>query len=117
MKNENNMKIGKISFKNMFFDIFVILVGTFVMALGFKIFLTPHDIVPGGFMGVAKIIHDLLTRVNFYAIDISVWYIILNIFLYVYAIKKIVLNFGIRAGVGIFSYSLFVKASHRVSLV
>jgi len=109
MKSNSNFKIEKINIKNIIIDSFFILLGTFVMALGFKIFLTPHDIVPGGFMGIAKIIHDLLTRVNFYAIDISVWYIILNIFLYVYALKKLGLNFGIRAGVGIFSYSLFVK--------
>ena len=109
MKNKNFLKIEKINLKNLLIDILIILVGTFVMALGFKIFLTPHDIVPGGFMGVAKIIHDLLYRVNFDAIDISVWYIILNIFLYLYALRKIGINFGIRAGIGIFSYSLFVK--------
>lgn len=85
-----------------------ITLGTFIMALGYKIFLTPHNIVPGGFMGVAQIIQYLLAKVGFTAISLSLWYIILNVFLYLFALKTLGFKFGLRAGVGIATYSLFV---------
>lgn len=94
-----------------------ITLGTFIMALGYKIFLTPHDIVPGGFMGVAQIIEHLLSQIGFTAISLSVWYLILNAFLYLYALKCLGLKFGIRAGVGIATYSLFVGLLEKAPFI
>ena len=70
MKNQENKKFlsnkfEKINFKELLVNVVFIFIGTFVMALGFKIFLTPHKIVPGGFMGIAQILYDLLLKVNF----------------------------------------------------
>ena len=90
-------------------QIALILVGTFVMSFGFMVFLSPHNIVPGGFMGIAQILYDVLSSIGFNYISISMWYIIINLFLFIYAVKVLGLKFGLRAGVGILSYSLFVE--------
>ena len=79
------LKFEKFNIKTFLLECLIIMLGTFITAMGFKIFLTPHNIVPGGFMGVAQIIFDLIAKTGFTAIPVSVWYIILNAFLYVFA--------------------------------
>ncbi len=121
-KKENNApkskkEIVKKNIKSMSIEVLTIMLGTFITALGFQIFLTPHNIVPGGFMGVAKIVYDVIARTGFTAISISTWYIILNAFLYLYAVKCLGWKFAIRAGVGIASYSLFVGLIEQTSLI
>ncbi len=101
--------INKKDVLTMLKQIVLILIGTFILSLGFTVFLSPHNIVPGGFMGIAQILYDVLASVGFNYISISLWYIILNLFLFIYAVKVMGWKFGIRTGVGIFSYSLFVE--------
>ena len=110
------LKFKQINIKTLILEIFLILLGTFITSVGFTIFLEPHNISPGGFMGLSKLIFDLLSKVNFTYISVSVWYIIINIFLYLYAVKKLGLGFGIRTGVGIFSYSFFVGILENLQL-
>lgn len=103
--------------KTMSIQILTIMLGTFVMALSFQIFLTPHNIVPGGFMGLAKIVHDVIAKTGFTYISTYAWYIILNVFLYIYAVKCLGWKFGIRAGVGIFSFAIFGMIIENTNLV
>ena len=70
------LKFEKFNIKTFLLECLVIMLGTFITAMGFKIFLTPHNIVPGGFMGLSQIIYDFLSKVNFTAISVSIWYII-----------------------------------------
>lgn len=114
---KTNKKNKKINIKTLIIEILIIMLGTFITSLGFSIFLEPHNIVPGGFMGLSKIIYDVLAIINFDFISVSLWYIILNLFLYLYAVKCMGLKFAIRAGVGIFSYSLFVEVINQTNLV
>ena len=116
-KEKFNEKLKGFNIKELLVEILIILAGTFVLALGFRIFLTPHKIVPGGFMGVAQIIHDLLASINFNYLSVSTLYIILNLFLYLFAVRIMGIKFGIRAGVGIFSYSLFVSLIEKSVIV
>ena len=116
-KDKIKKKLEEFNIKNFVLEILIILVGTFVLALGFRIFLTPHKIVPGGFMGIAQIIHDLLVGINFTYLSVSTLYIILNLFLYLFAVKAMGIKFGIRAGVGIASYSLFVSLVEKSVIV
>lgn len=102
---------------NLVFQIFLILCGTFVLGFGYCVFLSPYNIVPGGFMGLSQIVHDLLAKIGFTYISTSVWYIILNSFLYIYAFILLGWKFGIRSGVGIFSYSLWVDLISRFDIV
>lgn len=107
-EKSSKLNFDKFSIKTFLLECLIIMFGTFVTAIGFKLFLTPHNIVPGGFMGIAKIIFDLIAKTGFTAIPVSVWYIILNAFLYIFAVKHMGVKFGIRVAVGILSYSLFV---------
>lgn len=109
--------INKKDLLTLLIECFTITLGTFVLALGFRIFLTPHNIVPGGFMGLAQIIYDLCKMINFSAIPVSVWYIILNIFLFIFSVKFLGFKFGLRAGVGILTYSVFVDIVSSMELV
>ena len=109
--------ISKKQVINLILQSLVIMIGTFIMAFGYIVFLSPNNIVPGGFTGVARIIHDLLAQVGFDYISVSLWYIILNIFLYIYAVKILGFEFGIRAGVGIFSYSMFTSLLENWNLI
>lgn len=117
MEKTNKFSFKNIKLKTLILEIFIIMLGTFITSLGFSIFLEPHNIVPGGFMGLAKIIYDVLSLISFDYITVSLWYIILNFFLYIYAVKCLGLKFAIRAGVGIFSYSLFVELINQTNLV
>lgn len=116
-KEQDKSKKIKSTIKGLTIEILTIMLGTFITAFGFEVFLTPHNIVPGGFMGVAKIVYDVIARTGFTAISISAWYIILNAFLYIYAVKCLGWKFAIRAGVGIASYSLFVGLIERTDLI
>lgn len=98
-------------------QIFLILCGTFVLGFGYCVFLSPYNIVPGGFLGLAKILHDVLAKIGFTYISTSVWYIILNAFLYIYAFVLMGWKFGIRSGVGIFSYSFFTSIVSKFDIV
>ena len=102
-----NIEITKEEITRFIFDAVLIILGTFIMSFGFSVFLKPNNIVPGGFMGLAQTIHDLLAKVGFTYISISLWYLILNLFLFIYALKTLGFKFGIRAGMGIGLYSLF----------
>ena len=102
-------RFNKKEILSMLSQIALILIGTFVMAFGFMVFLSPYNIVPGGFMGIAQILYDVLKSIGFSYIPLSAWYIILNLFLFVYAVKVLGLKFGLRAGIGILSYSLFIE--------
>ena len=112
---KNKLKIKNV--KKLILQCFIILFGTFIMSFGYIVFLSPHNIVPGGFMGLARIIHDLLSNIGFELIPTYLWYLILNIFLYIYSVYVLGLEFGIRSGVGIFSYSIFTSIIEKFELV
>lgn len=110
-------QINKKSILDLTKQCILILIGTFIMAFGYMVFLSPNNIVPGGFMGLAQIVHDVLANIGFTFISTSVWYLILNIFLYLYAVSVLGFKFGIRSGVGIFSYSIFTSLIENFDFV
>lgn len=113
----SKLKFEKFNIKTFLIECLIIMVGTFITAIGFKVFLTPHNIVPGGFMGIAQIIYDLISQTGFTAIPVSIWYIVLNAVLYVFAVKHMGLKFGLRVAVGILSYSLFVDLIDKIDFI
>lgn len=114
---EETKRFNKKDVLSMLTQIALIMFGTFIMAFGFMVFLTPYNIVPGGFMGIAQILYDVLSSIGFSYISISMWYIIINLFLFIYAVKVLGFKFGLRAGVGILSYSLFVELIGSLDIV
>ena len=117
MKLFKNLTGKKREALTLVFQIFLILCGTFVLGFGYCVFLSPYNIVPGGFLGLARIIHDVLAKIGFTYISTSVWYIILNVFIYIYAVILLGWKFGIRSGVGIFSYSLFTSIISKFDFI
>ncbi len=89
-------------------NILCILVGTFIMGAGFNIFYAPNNILLGGFGGLSTIISYLLSLVNL-TVPMSVIYLVLNVLLYILAVKILGKTFAIYAIIGIVSYSLFLE--------
>ena len=89
-------------------NIFLILLGTFIMGSAYNMFYAPSGIILGGFGGISTIISYWLSLAGV-NISISIIYLVLNAALFVFAIKILGLKFGIYALVGILSYSLFLE--------
>lgn len=94
-----------------FIDYLFILTGSFVLAIGFVFFITPHKIVPGGVYGIAIVVH-YLTRGIFAlwpdGIPIGLFGLILNIPLTIAGIKILGPRFGIKTIVGFVLTSAFI---------
>lgn len=87
-------------------DILMIIVGTLIMGFAFSVFLTPHNISTGGFSGLSMIVSVLLGKLGIDWLSTSVIYLILNVGLFLYALKTLGKTFAIKAIIGIVSYSL-----------
>ena len=90
------------------FDLLMVLAGTVIMGFAFNIFLIPYNISMGGFSGLAAVISTLLENANIHMAP-SLIYLILNIFLYVFAYKTLGKRFAIFALIGILTYSLSME--------
>ena len=89
-------------------NIVCILLGTFVMGAGFNIFYAPKDILLGGFGGLSTIISYLLSLAGI-NISMSIIYLLLNVVLYIFAVKILGKTFAIYAIIGIVFYSVFLE--------
>ena len=89
-------------------NIFIIILGCFIMGIAFNIFYEPNNILLGGFGGIATIISDLLAKVNIH-ISISIIYLVINTVLYIFAVKTLGKTFAIYAIIGILTYSLALE--------
>ncbi len=68
-----------------------IIVGGVVFALGYAIFLIPHQIVPGGVSGIAMILRFL------YGTPVGIMSIVLNVPLFIIALRVLGVRFGFRS--------------------
>lgn len=87
------------------FDIVMIVLGTIIMGFAFSIFLEPNNISTGGFSGLSMIINSLLHNVGVTFLSSSAIYLILNVGLFLYALKTLGKKFAIKSIVGIVSFS------------
>jgi len=90
-------------------DILMIILGTVVMGFAFSVFLEPNNISTGGFSGLSMIIKSLLGKVGIDFLSTSVIYLILNLELFLYAIKTLGKKFAIKSIVGIVAYSVAME--------
>lgn len=92
-------------------DYLLILIGSFILAIGYVYFVTPHRIVPGGVYGIAIIVHHL-TRGMFTiwpdGFPIGLFGLILNIPLTIVGIKILGPRFGVKTIVGFVLASAFI---------
>lgn len=94
-----------------FIDYLFILIGSFILAVGFVFFITPHRIVPGGVYGIAIVVHYMTRGIFTFwpdGIPIGLFGLILNIPLTIAGIKILGPRFGIKTIVGFVLTSIFI---------
>lgn len=92
-------EISKISFKNLI----CMIIGTLVAAMAINLFLSPAKISTGGASGIGVILFNL------YRIPVSITVLVLNIPLFVIALKSIGVKFSINAIIGTALLSLMIQ--------
>lgn len=94
-----------------FRDYTLIVVGAFILAIGYVYFISPHRIVPGGVYGIAIVVHHITKGVfSFWpeGIPIGLFGLVLNIPLTYAGIKILGPKFGIKTVVGLVLASAFM---------
>ena len=94
-----------------FRDYTLIIIGAFILAIGYVYFISPHKIVPGGVYGIAIVVHYLTVGVfNFWpdGIPIGLFGLVLNIPLTYLGIKILGPRFGIKTVIGFVLSSVFM---------
>ncbi|HAM98346.1 MAG TPA: YitT family protein [Marinilabiliales bacterium] len=89
----------------------LIILGAFIMAAGFVLFINPYNIVPGGVYGISIVVHYLTKgMLEFWpdGIPIGLFGLILNIPLTILGIKILGPRFGIKTVIGFFLTSAFM---------
>jgi len=81
----------------------LILVGTFIMAAGFVLFISPYKLAPGGVYGIAIILHHL------FGLPIGLSALAMDIPLTLLGIKILGPRFGIKTIVGFLATSIWVS--------
>src|ERR1035437_811107 len=100
----------KLFSKRWFVDYGLITVGSFIMAVGFVFFITPHKIVPGGIYGLGIIVHYLTKGMALWpeGFPIGIFNILVNIPLTYFGIKLLGRRFGTKTIYGFVSSSIFM---------
>jgi uncharacterized membrane-anchored protein YitT (DUF2179 family) len=93
-----------------FLDYGLITIGSFIMAIGYVFFITPHKIVPGGIYGVGIVVHYLTKGMPIWAdgFPIGLFNLIVNIPLTYIGIKLLGPRFGIKTIYGFIVSSVFM---------
>ncbi len=76
--------------------------GSIITGLGYALFLIPHKIVPGGISGIAMVLHFL------YNSPVGIVTIVLNIPLFILAIKVLGLRYGFKSLIMIITTNLLI---------
>jgi uncharacterized membrane-anchored protein YitT (DUF2179 family) len=80
----------------------MIIIGAFIMASGFVLFITPYKIVPGGVYGISIVIHYMLgTPVGLMALAFDIPLTIIGV-------KVLGPRFGMKTVVGFFATAIFM---------
>ncbi|MGN0961614.1 MAG: YitT family protein, partial [Christensenellales bacterium] len=87
-------------------DILMVILGTLIMGFAFSVFLEPNNISTGGFSGLSMIVSALLGKLGITWLSTSIIYLILNVGLFLYALRTLGKKFAIKAIIGIVSFSL-----------
>jgi uncharacterized membrane-anchored protein YitT (DUF2179 family) len=80
----------------------LIILGAFVMASGFVLFITPYKIVPGGVYGISIILHHL------YGLPVGLTALFLDIPIVIIGTKVLGPRFGVKTVIGFVLTALFV---------
>ena len=100
----------KLFTKRWFVDYGLISVGSFIMAVGFVFFITPHKIVPGGIYGLGIIVYYMTIGMALWpdGFPIGLFNLLVNIPLTYFGIKLLGSRFGTKTIYGFVSSSIFM---------
>ncbi|MBS4535889.1 YitT family protein [Clostridium sp. D2Q-14] len=87
----------------------VILLGTFIMAVGINAFIIPHNLLSGGVSGIAIILQYLTN------ISTGIFVLLLNIPIFIFGVKEINKRFAFLSLVGMVSSSIFLILTESLS--
>lgn len=93
----------------------LILIGSFILAAGFVLFIDPHRIAPGGVYGIGIIVHYLTKGLFSWAPEgfpIGTVGLLLNIPLTIIGIKLLGPRFGVKTVIGFVLTSAFIDLLH-----
>jgi uncharacterized membrane-anchored protein YitT (DUF2179 family) len=93
----------------------LIVIGAYILAAGFVLFIDPHRIAPGGVYGIGIIVHYLTKGLFSWApagLPIGAVGLVLNIPLTILGIKLLGPRFGIKTVIGFVLTSIFIDAQH-----
>ncbi len=83
-------------------DILFLIIGILFYSLSYAVFLVPHNIVPGGISGFAIVLHILFDT------PVGIMVIILNIPLFILAIRILGFSLGVKSLIAIVITNLFI---------
>ncbi len=89
----------------------LVVLGAFVMAAGFVLFINPYNIVPGGVYGISIVVHYLSENLFAFwpnGIPIGLLSLVLNIPLTIIGVKILGPRFGAKTIIGFFLTSVFM---------
>lgn len=93
------------------YDVFILIVGCFLMAASLNLFFNPHTIAPGGLTGLAVVINTI------FPIPLWVVNLVLNIPLFALAFKILTKNDMIKTVLGILLLSLALKVTDGLAMI
>lgn len=97
-------------------EIVMVIIGTLLMGFAFSVFLEPNDISTGGFSALSMVINVLFNKIGLSGVPTSVIYLVLNVGLYILALKTLGKKFAIKALIGIISFSLSMQLFALINL-
>jgi len=95
---------GAIARRGLLRDYVAIMIGSFIMAVGIAVFLVDAKVVPGGVSGLSMAVHYLSG--NKVPVGLTMW--LFNIPLYIWGIRELGKQFGVRTLVGFTTNSFFI---------
>lgn len=90
--------------KSAWLDYIMIVAGTLITALGFNLFILPHQIAPGGVSGIGALVYYVSNQ----KIPVGVTIIALNIPLFAFSLKLLGGRFGVRTLLATILLSFFI---------
>ena len=105
MKRKNDAK------KHWLINYTLMIIGAFIVAAGFVLFITPYKIIPGGVYGISIIIHYLTKGIFSFApegLPIGTMGLLIDIPITFIGIKILGRNFGVRNVFGLVLTSIFI---------
>jgi uncharacterized membrane-anchored protein YitT (DUF2179 family) len=94
----------KLFSKKWFYSYSLILIGSFIMAAGFVLFISPYRLVPGGVYGIGIVLYHLTEGL----IPVGLTGLVFNIPLTIIGIRLLGPRFGVKTVVGFIMASVFI---------